>query len=245
MVGSAEPSLECFSWLDFLLLPSFYPHPLPLCYPSFLSLFHSHFLSVSAAPFAVLQAPTGQYRGWFSGEVINPRASSRGGDTARGKDGLIWWGRKSKAKERKPWSSICSNSVIWGRQGWVKASNTMGPLTPVFPMSNTQPQSYGSLLFACVCVRAHAYLLVCLYSKDSPGQRSNPSELRSCQQQGSSVKEVAAISYYRTMQSFKKWDVYLKKEEWRSMQAFNSHSLQTHSGMFGSHVTDSVNQDSL
>ena len=83
--------------------------------------------------------------------------SSREGATGVGYNGAIQTGGISK-RDRTPWSSICSNSVIWGRQGWVTASVTMGPLGRVLPMSGTQQQSYASLLF----VSMHICLWVCV-----------------------------------------------------------------------------------
>ncbi len=59
----------------------------------------------------------------------------------------------------------------------------------------------------CVCVSTHEPLSVCILlsvHEDFPGQCSDPTELRFCQQRGGDVTELAAIINEGTVQSSKK-----------------------------------------
>lgn len=56
-------------------------------------------------------------------------------------------------KKKKNSSSICSNSVIWGSQGWTTASHTMSPSGSVCATSKTLTLIYAWALSGCR--RAH------------------------------------------------------------------------------------------
>lgn len=83
---------------------------------------------------------------------------------------------KYKTPPKKNSSSICSNSVIWGSQGWTTASHTMGPSGSVCATSKTLTLIYAWALSGCR--RAHTCRVCSVWALQPPFRSKDPEQGR-------------------------------------------------------------------